>query len=217
MGYFVSSILAIGKDDPHRAFVYFLPTRRVKYEWINDWVYERFSVLATKLGPDAVIVAPPPGEHHDDYYAAWRDPLSAQSAFSPVSEQESGVLHSGFPFLVVSRRPVGVVTAGKTPFAAVNLATLDAEGLTLLIDDLVEAAYNGLDLLDSIPSINADLSHEYDETGGWSEIIAEGIQLRPNVFGMGLDLNAMINWLRRWRASRARSKEIELKSPKSDL
>jgi len=51
MGYRISSLLAIGPDDQHTHFIYYLPTNRVRYEWVNAWMARHFDDLAGKLGP----------------------------------------------------------------------------------------------------------------------------------------------------------------------
>jgi hypothetical protein len=122
----------------------------------------------------------------------------------------SDVLHSHFPFFVISREPLGRSADGDAvPFAVVNLAALDEPGLTQLVDDLVEEARRGGDLMDCVPEMAVDLSNEYDDRyGGWGFAFAEALELKPNVFGVGLNGNAIVEWLRARKARRTRAREI---------
>ena len=205
MGYIVSSLLSVGKDDPHRSFIYYLPTRRFAYQWINDWIYQQFHEVAARLGPDAVLIAPPPGR---DRYRDWT-PESLIRGFSDAlegcHEGSTEFLHTGLPFLVVSRRPVRPGD-DPAPFAAINLASLDETKLLLLFDILIEAASEGADLVDRIPDLGSKLvRNDLDDD---ADLFDQAIEIKPSIFGIGLNGNVLLEWLRQRRARRDREKEI---------
>lgn len=196
MGYIVSSVLAIGNNDSHDSFIYYLPTSRVRYEWINDWVYQRFNSLATKLGPTAVIVAPPPVSV-DEYWESLESEFGVGSSFCPVDESfghTEGVLHSRLPFFIVSRRPIGAVNIHDVaPFGIISLAGLDEVRLTQLVDSLVEVARRGGDLVECAPQLDAGISGEMTKDE-WTHAVARAIEIKPHIFGIGLNVGSILSW-----------------------
>ena len=205
MGYRVSSVLAIAAEDPHSHFLDFLPTRRVRYEWINDWVASRFDSLAAKLGPDAVIVTAPVGREEEFWRSMSRTQVELMQSFQPDRRYaDPGFLHSGWPFLVVSRRPLAVPAGPPAErehadFAAVNLAEYAEPELGVLLDELVERARAGADLLDAVPSLMSG-PHAISKGSDWH--FDQALELKPNVFGIGLNVNAIFASLRSYRARR---------------
>lgn len=195
MGYMVSSLLTVGVDDPHRSFIYYLPTDRFAHQWVNDWIYDRFQKVAGRLGPNAVLIAP-----HD------RDNLQESFGEALDWESEDDFLHAGLPFLVVSRRPVRPSGDGEpTPFAAINLASLDEAKLGELFDVLVEAASKDGDLLDSIPTLGAKLANDDSDDRHY---FSQAIELKPHIFGIGLNGNLLLDFFSRRRDRRLREKTI---------
>jgi hypothetical protein len=204
VGYLVSSFLTILPGDPHGTFIYFIPSHRLAYDWINDWIYSRFHAMAGRLGPDAVLIAPPNGR--DNY----RDP-SVDDAFvralDPDDEISTHFLYDGFPFLVVSRQPVCPSDQGKSiPFAAINLACLDEAKLGKLFDDLIDLASSGGDVIGCVPDIGLEFA--MDEFSDTALHLQDALELKPHVFGIGLNGNVLLNWLRRRRNQQKRAKMI---------
>jgi hypothetical protein len=120
-------------------------------------------------------------------------------------EASTVFLHTGLPFLVVSRRPVRPAD-NPAPFAAINLASLDEAKLLLLFDSLIEAASEGADLVDRAPDLGSALAgHDLDDDAALFE---QAIEIRPSIFGVGLNGNALLEWLRRRRARRDREQKI---------
>ncbi len=193
MGYYVSSVLSVSGGSPHDTFIYFLPSRRLEHDWVNEWIRERFGRIAAQLGPSAVLITSTPGREQD-YLSSFE---SVDSTFRAV-DGSVDVLHSGFPFLVVASTPVG---AGSShvgePGIVVNLAGFDPGSLARLFDALIDGRRALDDLISLIPDTSRDLSDEYDsDLGGWDFAFQRAIELKPNVFGIGLDLNAIYQRIR---------------------
>lgn len=190
MGYRVSRFLSVSSTDTHDYFLYFLSTRWFAYEWVNRWVDHHFDALAMELGDaNAVLIAAPRGQRRgasDLNESLWR----AVDMEQPVEE----ALHSGAPALIVSRRPLGVREDGDVECAIVNLAAYDEQGISALFDGLIGEMQRGGDPFVAIPDAP-------DMTDRWHEWL-KAFELKPNVFGLGLNGNAVIDLIRSWRQRR---------------
>ncbi|WP_162908294.1 hypothetical protein [Allorhizocola rhizosphaerae] len=204
MGYRVSSILLIPPNDKHCAFVYYVPTYSVRYSWINDAVYDAFELVASRLGPRAVLIGP----HKDNPYA-YSDSLTQvfmEGEARANRDWRSSFLHVGLPFLIGTRRPLSVEDPPEmTDLAAINLAAFkDADSIRGLLDLIIAATRTGRDLVEDLPRIERQ-AHQvvkaYDDDeildeDDWSFVFEKALELKPNVFGLGLNLNAVATWLR---------------------
>lgn len=203
LGFFVSSGAALSGDTKHGLFLFFVPTSRLQYEWINSWIYERFRDLARRLGPEAVIVAPSEGSEYRDLGS---EVDRAGRAF-PFD-----ILESEFPFLVVSHSPEALVSGDETSALAINLAAFDdKEALARLFDELILASRSGVRDVRRIHLTvpMKDLTGEYNtDQGNWDFAFEEALELKPNLFGLGLNINAVAKWFRKWRARRAKERQV---------
>lgn len=192
MGYMVTALAAIGEDDYHSLFLTYIPSHgRVATEWVNDWIYAKFSSLAATLGPDAVLIAP--ANRYGD-----RDFQGLRGIFRG-SDRTTGFIHAGYPLLVVSCSPMRASAVDRDVNAIViNLAAFrDDAGLAGLFDQLAEQSRNHADDVRSlrldVPDV--DLTPQHDDTGGWGYLFNLAVQLKPNMFGVGLDLNEIATFL----------------------
>lgn len=213
MGYYVSSVTVISPDDHHSYFAYYLPTTRLRYEWINEFFTENFGLIADKIGPKGVIVAPTVGAAGE--YSS--ELIRLMEAFDPIYRPSSTFLHAQFPFLVVSRGPIiaDMPTSGElSDFVALNLAAVqDKAELSNLVDTLIQACLSEVkDILPLVSGLAKDLSKEYnDRHGGWSFAFSEALELKPNILGITVNINSVFKDMQRnIRAYRQRkiSKEI---------
>jgi hypothetical protein len=198
MGYYVSSIATLKGDQLHGLFLFFVPARLLQYEWVNGWVYDRFMDLGRRLGPEAVIVAPVDRHGYRDI----RDPDAPERGFERVA-----VLHSGFPFLIVSPTPDALsVGAGAL---AINLAAFGNEaGVANLFDELIASANSGTPIDPRKLVVPAKTPSDRDQHGDdYSESVMDSLELKPNVFGVGVNINALAHWWLAWRARRAANDE----------
>lgn len=210
MGYRLGSITVIGRDDYHSYFAYFLPSTRMKYEWINQFFEDRFDSIATKIGPEGVIIAP---LRHA--LSRYRDEIVSElyRAANPIKRSQLHyLLSSGFPFLIVSRHPIGTLLTHSNEEAAValNLAAMrDADQLAELLDTLIDAALRSVDdMLECIPDLSRRLLTEPESQDGGLQIsdFLQALELKPNVMGVGLNINEAIRIVQRLQARRKRRK-----------
>ena len=66
MGYRVTSAFSVSPNDKHKYFLYYIPTSKFGYNWINDWLEANFYKIAENLGPIGVIIGPLPRK--EEYY-----------------------------------------------------------------------------------------------------------------------------------------------------
>lgn len=200
MGYMITSLAALS-DDGHGLFLIFFPTNQLKYEWINTWIYERFGLIAQRLGPEAVLVAPV-------YREGYRDNLRPECPFW-FGRDADILLHTGFPFLAVTRDP-NMVSSPKSDAVLINLAAFQNElSLSGLFDELIATKSTELparlaNLPISIPSTDLRHDDEYPPRGAW--ILSEALELKPNFFGLGVNINNMADRWFRGRSARRRRK-----------
>lgn len=197
--------MAIASDDYHNYFAYFIASERLRYAWINAFFERNLNMIADKIGPNGVIVTPTP--HAASEYSTTLTELI--EAFDPYNDDprlnifaSSGprgrFLHSGLPFLVISRRPIypDMPCKGEDPnFVALNLAAVhDETELTNLVDTLIRACINKEnDILPLISGFAKDLSKQYSkEHEGWQFNFEDTLELKPNIMGIGLNFNSVI-------------------------
>lgn len=210
MGYRIASVAAVEMDGFHAHFAYYIPSLRFEYAWINVWFEAHFDALAARIGPlGGVVIAPLAGREQ-----AYRDSFASNAALAldesfqvsrGTDRRASQILHSGLPLLVVSQRPVGTRNpdAHSADFAAINLAGYDEQGLGRLLDALLAAIAENRDVIDAIPaSTLASPQSALVGSDNVAWLVEHGLELKPNVFGIGLNVNAIISWFRDYRNRR---------------
>lgn len=211
MGYRVTSFLSVGSADRHDHFLYFLPTRWLAYEWINTWIDEHFDSLASHLGPSAVLITTPRGVKAEHTYGWDSIEEMLHRSLRPSNEQAAGSthvrrqpwesLHSGAPVLIVSRRPLTPRDNESVDCVAINLAAYDKHGIATLLDQLIQAVQSGDDPLAAVPTA-------LDRTD-WSRYeFLKALELKPNVFGVGVNGNAVIDLVRKWRKQHREASDL---------
>lgn len=203
MGYMVTALAAIGEDDYHSLFLTYIPSHgRVATEWVNDWIYAKFSSLAATLGPDAVLIAP--ANRYGD-----RDFQGLRGIFRG-NDRTTKFIHAGYPLLVVSGLPMRASTVDRDVNAIViNLAAFQGDaGLAGLFDQLADQSRNHAGDVRSlrldVPDVDLTPQHP-----GWDHFFNLAVQLKPNMFGVGLDLNEIATFLSsRHRREAARAEVV---------
>ena len=208
VGYQVVSIAAVRCDTAHTHFVYFIPGSYLENEWVNEWFGSHFNTIAVRLGPAGVIVAPLVGrerEYRESFET--RGQIGAELVELGESFREDWraatrhVLHTGWPLLVVSQRAFDPDDDRRenADFAIVNLSTCSEPQLARLVDGLIERSQTNRDL---VPALE-DLTRDWARPTGLGSLAAwiaeEGLELKPNLFGIGLNVNAIAAWYRRRR------------------
>jgi hypothetical protein len=191
--------MSVSRTDGHEYFLYFLPAQEMVSLWINDWIGANFDRLASRLGPEAVLITSPEGSEDSFLSSAEKFQWLLQESLYPVREggmEGSLVLHMGVPELIVSRHPLRLQDPqDKIDCAVINLSAYGERDLARLFDHLINAIDEEKDPLDAIPvvaSAKTPPGYEY----------AEAFELKPNVFGLGINGNAIIRMLREWRSKR---------------
>jgi len=197
MGYKVSSFLSVSVADGHEHFLYYLPARGMASLWLNDWVDSNFDRLASKLGPHSVLITSPEGRENEFWKSGYEVARLLHESLEPRYGTLAGdLLHAGGPVLIISRKPLRPGHQDEEiECAAVNLSAYDSQSLAGLFDRVIEALDAGADPLEVIPSSEIGKgSEEYQ--------FIEALELKPNVFGIGIDGNTVIRMLKKWRKQR---------------
>lgn len=186
MGFQVKSALAIIERGGYDAFLVYVPSRRMEFAWINDWMDDRFSEIADRLeGKGALIV--PSGDGYADYNLA-------ESLFCDELPFDRT------PYLIAVRCEKNP-TPETRPHegVAIHVGDLSDQGLAQLFDALLDSTNSGTDIheaaraaADRIRRVGHHHSHPLDEDGP--------LVLQPNFFGLGVNLHALLRMFRRRRA-----------------
>lgn len=194
MGYKINSFLSVSSADGHEYFLYYLPARGMASLWLNQWINSNFDRLASELGPQAVLITSPEGAEDRFLDSARETQKLLNSSFEAAAD--GYVLHEGSPILLISRRPLRAdQPKDMVDCAAINLAAYDPARLAELFDHLIVSIRKGKDPVDGIPL--ADIEGSSPRSG-----YSEALELKPNIFGVGINGNAVIQMLNKWRQQR---------------
>lgn len=187
----MTAIANLQGDSFHDTFLIFVPGgRSLEYQWIDRWMYEKFGTMARELGPKSVLVAPPEGEA----YADFNDKLGPERRLGWVPQGVGAVnmLHRGYPFLMITGSPGSMTSAdGTSSFDGfvVNLAAFrDGSQLARFFDGLIRGSRerHSVDrLAELVPNTNV---------GAVRFLAEEGFEIKPNFFGVGVNVNAIAGW-----------------------
>ncbi|HAS8250651.1 TPA: hypothetical protein I7673_22595 [Vibrio vulnificus] len=194
MGYYVSSALSVSLSDSHSFFVYYVPAdenfMRMSTSWIDDWVHENFSKIAGMLGPNGVIVAPSPKKRWED--GSFNE---FHCLFDEYTDYDDNFLYIKSPFLLISTSPIrreNVVEVERNGIA-INLASCaDEKELSEVIDILIDGIKdNNLEyIVEKFPKQNSCKAPT--EGGSGFHALNNMVELKPNIFGLGVNLNAIL-------------------------
>jgi len=190
MGYLVSTAFAVSSNDGHRFFVYFVPARRpyqrLSTTWINTWVHSNFSRLASSIGPNGVVILPHPNND-------WEEEDYRQIGYCLFRTRDDSFLHGHMPFLIISRAPLQK-SRESSQALAINLVKCENERqLEGIFDNIIDGIRRNdwQSIIDTFPL--QEHAEEPDGYGGWFETLNKVMMLRPNIFGIGADLNKAID------------------------
>lgn len=192
MGYRVTSALTIGHGDGHVSFMYFVPSFRIGFSWISEWFDHHFDAIAFRIGPNAVIVSP-----FQQTLDQYRRELSQAIDWQNLGQQD--VLSGECPFLVVSGRPLQVDSPAMV--AVIDLSFADTPSvLARLMDDLASAIAMRENLVDDMPAILRRIPEFSKSSRVESAVeVVRMLELKPNFMGVGINLNAIVEWFRKRR------------------
>lgn len=193
MGYYVTSVFAVSPNDKHSYFVYFIPGHdyQLSTAWVDDWVHLHFSKIAQRLGPMGVIVSPPRGTNWE---ADRIGELILEWPFTDLSNYEDDFLHHGqMPFLLLSRSPLQPDPKNGKEGIAINLAKCANEKELAQVFDTIITGIRKDDLQYIVNNFPLqEHAEKPDERGRWIEW-SKILELKPNVFGIGVNLNAAMD------------------------
>ena len=187
MGYHVSTIFSVSPNDKHSYFIYHIPSQSFEFKWIDDWLEENFKRIAESVGPSGVIISPHENKG-EEFIESILEINGGGCIFCSASDSNSsGVLHAGFPFLIISRIPLQNIE-DNADVIMINLAGCKEKGkLGLVFDVIVRVVKeDNWNLLDTIP-----LQKPVKYPSNWAFALNEAIELKPNFFGVGIDLNSI--------------------------
>lgn len=197
MGYKVNSFLSVSRADGHEHFLYYLPAAGMASLWLNEWIQSNFDRLASNLGPQAVLITAPEGREAEFRKSGIEIFRLLRDSLDPVDRSQAfDLLHGGGPVLIVSREPLyPEKPKAEIKCAAINLSAYDPQGLAVLFDQVIDALETEVDPLEIISG-----SEVGKDSPGYEYF--EALELKPNIFGVGIDGNAVIRMLRKWRERR---------------
>jgi hypothetical protein len=174
-----------------------VPTDSFEYSdklWIDEWLRSNFSRIAEAVAPRGVIIAP--HERKSQHYIEsifGRDGRGAVFGVAGKVDPSVQILETGFPFLIVSRIPLQALQ-DAADVVMINLGICkDQNQLGAVFDTVVRAVRE--DRWDLLHEITFQESVEYESN--WLFALNNALELKPNVFGVGLNLNnvfKMIGW-----------------------
>jgi hypothetical protein len=200
VGYIVSSAFSVSPNDTHSYFVYFIPGRSLATEWINDWVHNNFARIAKVIGKNGVIIVPHKTANWDPEeggYVAY----ALFERFDPnrrdddcYDEIDFSFLQTNMPILIISRRPLEKGKKASDAIALNLLGFRDTRDLTeapdIIISGIQQDDWNYI--LERFPARESD-KPEYKNWVDRLKMINNIVQIKPTLFGMGVNVNAAID------------------------
>jgi hypothetical protein len=180
MGLKVSRVLAVGENDAYAWFLYYVPSNALQHGWINDWMAAHFDRVAERIGPDAVLIAPFASRQE-----AYIKDLAEAINWSRLSEANRQIGWN--PALIATRLPLRA----------------DAEPEAMIIDlDLVPSERRLAMVLDAVAEQireGGEITGPVNGRGDGALGVLGFLELKPNIAGVGLNVNAFVESYRRRR------------------
>ncbi|MFG1606115.1 hypothetical protein [Actinoplanes sp. NPDC049265] len=185
MGLKVSRVLTVGESDEYAWFLYYVPSSSIEYDWINTWMATHFDRVAESIGSGALLIAPFPSRQE-------RYVEDLAEAIDWFGLSEAGREIGWNPALVATRVPLRADTGSEA--TVIDLAQAASEQhLARLLDTVAGQIRDGGDL--TRPSAG-----RFDRALS----LLGFLELKPNVAGVGLNVNAVAEWYRRRRGEARR-------------
>lgn len=194
MGYQISSILGVASDDLHSYFLYYIPSQGFEYrkcEWMNEYMAKNFTRIAQLVGPNAVFITPL-DYNRREYY----EKVNTIEGFFCRGEGRRrdilAICHSGRPFLIFSKTPLCENTSGDG--IIIDLAGIQDEAtLGAVLDAIIKTICSDSfeDFVNHLP----ELTPSEDRPDPMHLDLTTMLELKPNVFGLGVNLNAVIDYV----------------------
>jgi len=193
MGYSVSSIFTVSPDDKHSYFVYYVPGRQPYYnfsiQWVNEWMHKNFHNIASSIGPIGLIITPPQTRDSFQFRESYFNGL--YGVLDEVLEHDY-FLHEPFPFLIITKSPLKKEEKMSEGYLVNMVNFKNEQELNTFFDKLIQQirTNNWEKIVEIFPE--QELAKEPDTYGRWYKGWNEIIQLKPNFFGIGININKAI-------------------------
>lgn len=144
-----------------------------------ETITENFDKLAKELGPDGAIVI-----GHDGVDLSY-EVVDAMYSNGPEGIQELIIdgNRKGGAFLILSKHPSEISNTDTVLFAPLEQIKRSAGGFDQFLSELCEFAKN---------RNKAFLRHFRSADDGWLKKVLRVVELKPNIAGIGLNLNALL-------------------------
>jgi diphthamide synthase (EF-2-diphthine--ammonia ligase) len=206
MGYQLTSIYSLSKDDVHSYFVFYVGHRFE--DSVSQWIDKNFAAIAKGLGPKAAIVRGLSEEFDKQVMTAYQGQIKTvilkkgwyknihfgQSVNSLLSDYDTivGMSHSLFPLLFVTdRHPLREPSQERDQvFYLIPLGQIDSEREVREIIETILGCVQvaKFDLLDKL------LARKFGKSPlNLVKAINQSAELKPNVMGLGVNLNGLID------------------------
>jgi hypothetical protein len=209
MGYHLTNLYSISPDDKHSYFVFYIGNRFD--DTVSQWIDRNFSNIAKSLGHNAVIVRGLSDEFDNQVVEAYHDEIETivikkgwdknysfgHSVDKLLSNYKSTYglgwqeLH---PLLFVTdKNPSAESGKGDEKiFYLIPLGQIKAEGE---IREITESIIYGVQSHD-FSMLDKVLSQKFGKTPlNLLSTINQSLELKPNIAGVGINLNAVIDWI----------------------
>jgi len=209
MGYHLTNLYSISPDDKHSYFVFYIGDHFD--DTVSQWIDHNFSRIARALGQNAVIVRGISDEFSNQVVDAYHDEIktivvkqgwdktysfghSVDKLLSNYNSTYGLGWRELYPLLfVTNKNPSSEFDNddGKI-FYLIPLGQIKTEGE---IKEIVESIIFGVQSK-NFSALDKILKQKYGKTPlNLLDAINQSLELKPNVAGLGINLNAVIDWI----------------------
>lgn len=207
MGYYLTSLYSIAPDDKHSYFVFYVGNRFD--DTVSQWMDRNFAKIAKGLGPNAVIARGLSEEFDKQVIEAYQSEIKTiaikrgwdkEDNFGRsvdrllTNYQRAYPMSNLFPLLFVTDRNPSVVTSedDKKVFYLIPLGKIESENE---IREIIETIVAGIQS-ESFDALEKLLARKFGKSPlNLLNAINQSLELKPNLAGLGINLNAVIDWI----------------------
>jgi len=178
MGLKVSQALTVGDNDGYAWFLYYVPSNTIQHSWINDWMDAHFDLLAERIGQDSVLITPFVSRQEE-----YIQDLAKAIDWSRLTETNRQIGWN--PALIATRLPLRANADPEAMIIDLTRAPSDRH-LAMLLDSVAEQIRKG-----------GEITRPFTDGDNKAMGLLGFLELKPNIAGVGLNINAIVDWYRR--------------------
>ncbi|MEU1396396.1 hypothetical protein ABZ403_10080 [Micromonospora zamorensis] len=171
-------MLTVGNNDGYAWFLYYVPSNTLQHSWINDWMAAHFDRVAERIGPDAVLIT-----SFASRQTEYIHDLARAIDWSRLSETNRQIDWN--PALIASRLPLRADADPEAMIIDLGGASSDRH-LEILLDSVAEQIREG-----------GEITRPVADCDNGALGLLGFLELKPNIAGVGLNVNAIVEWYRR--------------------